>query len=206
VVFNETLWSLGISIYNMIYARIGTESIAAYNIAATFEGMAFVIFVGLMDACAIMVGNKIGAGEKPTAYRFARRSIILATTSGVVVGLVMILCSIFVPSWYHISSKAAEYTHNILIVMGCCMWIRATNMITIVGVLRAGGDTRFGFFLDAGTVWLIGVPTALLGAFVLHLSIYWVLLMVMSEEFVKMLIGIWRFRSRRWMRDLTGVT
>ena len=54
--------------------------------------------------------------------------------------------------------------------MGCCMWIRATNMISIIGVLRSGGDTRFGFFLDAGTVWLIGVPIALLGAFVLELE------------------------------------
>ncbi len=203
VVFNETLWSMGMSTYNAIYARISTESVAAYNIAGTFEGMAFVIFIGLMDACSIMVGNKIGSGDRETAFRYARRSIFLALGGGMLVGLVLIGLSLVVPGLYHISPEARIDTRNILIFMGCFLWIRTINMIVIVGVLRAGGDTRFGFLLDAGTVWLIGVPAALLGAFVLHLSIYWVYLMVTTEEFVKMLVAIWRVRSRRWMRDLT---
>ncbi len=203
VVANETLWSLGISTYNAIYARIGTDSIAAYNIASTIEGMAFVIFIGLMDACAIMVGNKIGAGDHPTAIRYGDRSIRIATAFGVLVGLLIILVSTFITNFYKISPEAALYARNIMLVMGCCMWIRATNMIAIIGVIRAGGDTRFGFLLDAGTVWMIGVPSALLGAFVFHLNVYWVVLMVMSEEFVKMFIALWRVRSRRWLRDLT---
>ena len=203
VVGNEMLWSLGISTYNAIYARIGTDSIAAYNIAATIEGMAFVIFIGLMDACAIMIGNKIGAGDQETAYRYARRSILIAVFLGVLVGLLIILVSTFITTFYKISPEAALYARNIMLVMGCCMWIRATNMIAIVGVIRSGGDTRFGFFLDAGTVWCIGVPSAVLGAFVLHLSVYWVVLMVMSEELVKMLVAVWRVRSKRWLRDLT---
>jgi len=203
VVFNEMFWSLGMSAYNAIYARIGTESLAAYNIAATFEGMAFVVFIGLMDACAIMVGNKIGASDPATAFRYARRSIMISFTGGILVGAVIIAISLVVPGLYNISPVAQTYMHNILLVMGCCMWIRAMNMVVIVGVLRSGGDTRFGFFLDAGSVWVIGVPIALLGAFVLDLSIYWVYLMVMTEELVKMLVGLWRFRTRRWMHDLT---
>ena len=115
----------------------------------------------------------------------------------------IIFVSTFITSFYKISPEAALYARNIMIVMGCCMWIRATNMIAIIGVIRSGGDTRFGFLLDAGTVWGIGVPSAFLGAFVLHLSIYWVVLMVMSEELVKMFIALWRIRSRRWLRDLT---
>jgi putative MATE family efflux protein len=203
VVFNEMLWSLGISTYNAIYARIGTESVAAYNIASTFEGMAFVIFIGLMDACAIMVGNKIGAGEQHTAFVYARRSILIALGAGILVGAALIGASSAAPKMYNISPVARTYMRNIMMIMGCCMWVRALNLVSIVGVLRSGGDTRFGFFLDAGTVWLIGVPIALLGAFVLELSVYWVYLMVMTEEVVKMLAALWRFRSRRWMRDLT---
>ncbi len=46
-----------------IYARIGTASIVAVNIAATIEGrLAFVAFIGVGTACAIMIGNRIGAG------------------------------------------------------------------------------------------------------------------------------------------------
>jgi putative MATE family efflux protein len=203
VTFNESLWSLGISVYNAVYARIGTESIAAYNIAATIEGMAFVIFIGVTDACAIMVGTRIGSGQNQKAYLYAKRSLLLNLLGGFLIGGCIILASFFVPSLYKISSEGQTYARNILIIMGCCLWIRVTNMILIVGVLRSGGDTRFGFLLDAGTLWVVGVPTALIAGFLLHLSIYWVYLLVMSEELIKMLIGIWRMRSRKWIHNLT---
>lgn len=206
VVFNEMLWSLGISTYNAIYARIGTDSIAAYNIAATIEGMAFVLFIGLMDACAILIGNRIGAGETERARVFARRSIWLALAGGILVGLLILAASTFIPGLYRVSPSASLYVRNILIIMGCCLWIRTINMISIIGVLRSGGDTRFAFLMDAGTVWGIGVPLALVGAFVLQLSVYWVILLVYVEEFVKMIVALLRVRSGRWLRDLTQAT
>jgi Na+-driven multidrug efflux pump len=75
----------------------------------------------------------------------------------------------------------------------------------VVGILRAGGDTRFSMWLDAGTVWLVGIPLALLGAFVFKLPVYWVYLMVMAEEFTKYLVGLWRVLTRKWMNDLTDM-
>jgi Na+-driven multidrug efflux pump len=92
---------------------------------------------------------------------------------------------------------------TILRVMGLVMWIRVTNMVIIIGVLRAGGDTRFSMFLDAGTVWFVGVPLAVLGGLVLHLPVYFVYMMVMAEEAVKYGIGLWRFASKKWIRNLT---
>lgn len=205
VILNESLWSLGISTYNAIYARIGTQSIAAYNIATTIEGMAFVLFIGVTDATAIMIGNRLGAGERETAYRYGGWSLRLNLMGGLLVGGLIILASFFVPSLYNISPEAKLYARNLLIIMGACVWIRTSNMVLVVGVLRSGGDTRVGALLDVGTLWAIGVPSALLAAFVFKLEIYWVYLLVMSEELVKLLIGYWRYRSRRWMHDLTVI-
>ena len=204
VVFNESLWSLGITTYNAIYAHIGTESIAAVNIAGTVESLAFVIFIGISDACAILVGNKIGAGDMETAYTYARRSLTLAILGGMAVGGVILLTSGAILSLYKVSPDSLEYARRILIVQGLVLWIRVSNMTVIVGVLRSGGDTRFSLIVDAGTLWLIGVPTALLGAFVLHLPVYWVYLMVLSEEAVKLLVSLLRFRSRQWIHFLAA--
>jgi len=51
-------------------------------------------------------------------------------------------------------------------------------------------------------VWCIGVPLAFLGALVLQWPVYVVVLMVQSEEAVKFFLMRWRFRSRKWLRDL----
>lgn len=202
VLVNETLWSLGITVYNMVYGHIGTDAFAAVSIAATIENLAFVIFMGISDATGIMIGNRIGANEEHAAFGYARQTMIIGTTGAILVGLLILAGSDFILSFYKISASSLADAHNILRIIGLAMWIRVSNMIMIVGVLRAGGDTRFSMFLDAGSVWLVGVPLALIGGFVLHQPVYVVYLMIMSEEAVKYGIAMWRVLSRRWIHNL----
>jgi len=205
VAVNETLWSLGISVYNLAYARIGTESIAAVNIAGTIENLAFVLFIGISDATSILIGNKIGAGQDEAAYSYGQRSLTLATLAALGVGGLILALRGPVLSLYAVSPQALEDASRILLVMGLALWVRISNMILVVGVLRSGGDTRFGLIIDTGSVWGVGVPLALLGAFVLHLPVYWVYLMVMTEEVVKYIFLLIRFFSKRWIHDVTLV-
>ena len=202
VLINEMLWSLGITTYNMVYGRIGTEAFAAMNIATSIEGLAFVIFVGLSEATGIMIGNRIGAGDEGKAYGYARQTLMITTIGAVLIGLLLLFNIDFILSFYKLSDISRANAHNILTVMGCVFWIRISNLLVIVGVLRAGGDTRFCMLLDAGTVWLIGVPLALFCGFVLHLPVHLVYLIIVSEELIKYFIALWRFASRRWVNNL----
>jgi putative MATE family efflux protein len=202
VLFNEMLWSLGTTTYNMVYGRIGTDAIAAVNIAASIEGLAFVLFFGISEATGIMIGNRIGAGEEEYAFTYARQSLVLATTGAVLVGLLILVASGPLLTLYNLSDAAIFNARSVLRVMGLVLWIRVTNLVVFIGVLRAGGDTRFCLVLDAGSVWLVGVPLALLGGLVIGLPVYQVYLLVMAEEAVKLGIGVWRFLSRRWITNL----
>jgi Na+-driven multidrug efflux pump len=76
-------------------------------------------------------------------------------------------------------------------------------MTLIVGMMRSGGDTRYSLFLDGVIIWILGVPMAVLGGFILHLPVYWVYLMVMSEELTKFILGLRRYFSRKWINNLT---
>jgi len=203
VFLNETIWSLGITIYNGIYARISTEALAAINIIGTIEGLAFVVFIGIANASAILIGNKIGAGEEARAMVYARRALILGVAGAFVVGGIMIVSADAILSLYKVSEVVRQYARNILTVVAVVLWVKVSNMNLVVGILRAGGDTRFSLFLDTGTLWLIGIPMALLGAFVLHLPVYWVVVMAASDEITKAAIGLYRFASRKWINNLT---
>ena len=66
------------------------------------------------------------------------------------------------------------------------------------------GDTRFALIMEICSIWLIGVPAAYIGAFVLYLPVYYVYLMVALEEVVKAFVCAWRFRSRKWIHDLVN--
>ncbi len=206
VAFNEFMWSLGITTYNLVYAHISTEAIAAMNIVSSIENLAFVLFLALSDATGILIGNRIGAGDEETAFNYARRSLVLGILGAVVMGVLILLIRDAVISLYNISALSLQYVNTVLIISAATMWVRVSNLLVIVGVLRAGGDTRFGMLLDLSGVWAIGVPLALLGGFVLHLPVYFVYLMVMTEEMVKLGIGLWRFSSRRWINNLVRPT
>lgn len=202
VVINETLWSFGITTYNIVYGRIGTDAIAAVNIAASIEGLAFVIFMGLSDATGIMVGNRIGANQEDLAFAYGRQTLIISTTGAILMGVVILVGRDLILSFYKLTPESLHLARNILTVMGFALWVKVSNMTVIVGILRAGGDTRFSLFLDTGTVWLVGVPLAILGGLVLHLPVYIVYLMVIGDEVCKYGLAIWRFLSKRWINNL----
>jgi len=75
-----------------------------------------------------------------------------------------------------------------------------------IGAMRAGGDTRYAMFTELFSVWMIGVPSALLGGFVLHLPVYGVYALVLSEEAIKAVVITRRFLSRKWIHDLVNAT
>lgn len=201
---NEVLWSVGVTSYNAVYARIGTDAIAAVNINATIEELMFVLFIGLGNACAVMVGNKIGAGEKDIAFEYGRRFLILGVTVAVIGGAVVLSLREPVIGLYEISPSAAENLRGLMLVFAISAWLRMLNFILFIGTMRAGGDTRYAMFTELFSIWLVGVPSALIGGFVLHLPVYGVYALVLLEEVVKAIIVFRRFVSRRWIHDLVN--
>lgn len=204
VIFHEFTWVSGVTIYNLIYARLGTNAFAAINICVSIEGLALILFFSISSATSIIVGNCIGAGREEDAYVSALKIMFIQVFLALLVGLVIIAGRHLVLSFYNISSDTFTNTYHLLLVIGLILWGKVINMGLIVGVFRGGGDTRFGLFLDLSGVWLVGIPMGLLGAFVLHLPIYWVMAMVITEEVFKISLGIPRFFSRKWIRNLVS--
>lgn len=204
--FNEVLWSLGITSYNAVYARIGTDAIAAVNINATIEELVFVVFIGLGNACSVMVGNKIGAGGSDIAFEYGRRFTILGVTVALLAGGIVLALRETVVGSYPISPSAADNLRGLLLVFALSAWLKMFNFMLFIGALRAGGDTRYAMFTELFSVWLIGVPSALIGGFVLHLPVYGVYALVLLEEAIKLIIVLRRFLSRKWIHDLVNVT
>jgi len=203
VIANEFLWSMGITTYSAIYAHIGTTAIAAINIISTIDQLAFVIFLGIGSATAILVGNLIGQGENEKAYRYAGRSLGLQISGAVLMGLLVYLFSWNLLQFFKVSPEVIVDARNILTVLALGIPVRFGNHVIIVGILRSGGDTRFSLVLDGIIIWLVGVPATAAGAFLFHLPIHLVYALTLSEEVTKFAIGLGRYFSRKWINDLS---
>jgi len=163
-----------------------------------------VVFMGLGNACAVMVGNRIGAGRLQEAYTTVRNILFLCLATAWAIGLLVFLVFDAIAGLYELSPAGTQNVRWLLLIMGSTLWIRMLNFTIFIGALRAGGDTRFALLMEVFSIWLIGVPAAFVGGFVLKLPVYWIYLMVVTEEAVQAFICSWGFRSRKWIHDLVN--
>ena len=165
VFLNEFFWVTGVSMYKLVYARMGTQSIAAVNIVATLEEFLFVPFFGIFHAGSILIGNNIGAKRYKRAFAYGKFMLLAQLPMAIGAGLVLILCRHFILGFYNISTAAYDNAYYLMLTTGLIFWAKTTNFTTVVSVFRGGGDTKFGFLMDLSAVWCIGVPMAFTGAF-----------------------------------------
>ena len=142
--------------------------------------------------------------EEDEAYVYAGKSLGLGIIGGIVIGLLLEIVKVPFLSLYNVSPEVIANASYVIDITALFLWLRVNNMTIVVGILRAGGDTRFSLFLDGIIIWLVGVPMAYLGANVFHLPVYLVYLFVMSEEVVKWVLGLARYRSKKWINNLAA--
>lgn len=204
VIANEFIWGLGTTIYSLAYGRMGDGAVAAITIATTIQDIVVVLFQGLSAATAVILGNEMGAGKMKRAEIYAKYFILLQFF---VTLAAMVICCLIRPSvigMYRISPEAGRDVSLCLTMFILYMPFKMFNFINIVGILRSGGDTKVCLLIDTSGVWLIGIPMAFIGGLWLKLPIYIVYAMVMAEEIYKALLGIIRYRQKKWLRNLTA--
>ncbi len=202
VILNEAFWALGMIMYTVAFGRISTEAVASVHIANTVQNIFMVVAFGMGNACAVMLGHEIGAGDKDKTYKYAINFSVLGTIVGIVLGLGLIVASPLILSFFKISPDVYKASSIVLIISGLLMPVRIFNTQLIIGILRSGGDTTFSLLLEMGGVWGVGVPLAFLGALVFRLPVYGVYALLALEEITKAVIGLPRVLSKKWIRSV----
>ncbi len=203
VILNEMVWALGMVVYKIVYARMGTQVIASANVVEAIQGLFFVIFIGTANGCAVMIGKKIGERDHDAARLYAKKFCFLALEVGTAIGIMMYFSAPVIPKAFQVSPEIVFLSSRSLMSLAFILPIKAFNMHSIIGILRSGGDTRTSLFIELSSVWLVGVPLAIIGGLVLHLPIYYLYLLISIEEVYKSILSLFRIRSGKWINDLT---
>ena len=205
VICNETLWCVGFNIYAIIYAHQGSENYAAYTLYSSIENLVFVFFVGACNACSIMIGKSIGQGLLEDARAIARKMLAVFAVMGAVLG-----GALFAIRWPVINLMGVEsaYTASLtaaILAFYCC-WcpLRQLNYVLVVGILRAGGDTRISALLDVGVTLLWGAPWCFVLGYVFEVPFMWLVCgTFVAEDVLKLPLCLWRMKSGKWLHTLT---
>ena len=210
VVCNETFWGLGTSLFPTIMGHMqgSQEILAAYAIAGNITNLCTVGVFAIAGTTAILVGQEIGSGHMDQVYRLGALLDVLAVLFGAAAGALFmgVLHLVFIPVLYplfKLSAGAGRICTLMLTIQFCFMPLRSFDTTNIVGVLRGGGDVRVATVIDLIPLWAAAIPLAAILGLVVKADILWVYLAIMSENVIKSTLGFFRFRSGKWINDIT---
>ncbi len=202
VFFNEALWSLGISMYSVLWGILGTDVQASMQIYTTVDKIGFVMMAGLGSAAGVINGNCIGEGRIGRARLYTRRMLILTPLATMLFGLVLQVFAPVFMGFFDVAPSVSAMALSVIRVYCAVMFIYSLNYTIIIGTLRAGGDTAYASGADLFGIWLISVPLAFVCGLVFDLPIWLVYLATVSGDLAKAALGIRRIRTGRWIRVL----
>ncbi|RZC90993.1 hypothetical protein C5167_028833 [Papaver somniferum] len=129
----------------------------------------WMIPTGFGGAVSTRVSNELGAGH-PQAARLAVQVVfVLAVTEGILIGTIMILVR-------HIWGNAFSNEKEVVIYVAFMLPILAVSNFfdglqsALSGAARGCGWQDIGAFVNLGSYYLVGIPSAVLLAFVLHVG------------------------------------
>lgn len=208
ILVNEFLWSLGENIYAAIYGRMGTADCAAMTLTNPIQGLMIGALSGLSQAAGIIIGKELGRKEYDRAYRESKKLMFYGLCGSAVLSVLLIILNRYYVSIYQVEDAVKLTAQQILIAFAIISPVKVQNMILGGGILRSGGKTKYILVIDLIGTWAVGVPVALLTAFVLKLPIPYVYFLLSLEECVRLIISFVVFKRKGWMRSLeeTGCT
>lgn len=200
---NDVVWGTAFSMYSVILGHLGNDAVAANSLVTVVRNFGTTLCFGVASGSSILLGNLLGQDRMEDAELCAKKAVKLTVISGALGGLIILCATPFVLQFADLTDKAMYYLKYMLFINSYYVMGAAVNTVLIAGVFRAGGDSRFGFICDTIDMWVYAVPLGFLTAFILKLPVLWVYFLMCTDEFVKWPWVIRRYRSKRWLKNIT---
>lgn len=203
VLLNELAWGSGMAMITAIMGHLGSAAVAANSVAQVSRQLSMVVAFGISGATAIVIGKTIGEGKEERAEIYAKRFVKLALWLGLAGAAVILCVSPIARHFLVLTDQAREYLKYMMFVMAYFVVAQSLNCTFVVGIFRAGGDTRYGLILDLVSLWGGAIGMGLLAAFVFHLPVPLVYVFVVSDEVLKLPFAYHRYKQRKWLKNIT---
>lgn len=200
---NDILWTLAFTTYSIILGHISSDVVAANAVATNVRNLCTILCFGMSGGGSVLLGKTIGEGRMADAERDAKRLCHITLLVSILTALLILIIRPLVLHIFALSDTASKYLGLMMFINSYYIIGQAMNTLTIAGIFRAGGDSRFGLICDATVMWVISVPLGLLSAFVFHLPPMAVYFILCLDEFWKIPVVIIHYRSRKWLKDIT---
>ncbi|KAK1420896.1 hypothetical protein QVD17_22857 [Tagetes erecta] len=131
--------------------------------------MIYMLPLGLSGATSVRVSNELGAGQARAARIAIRVSMFCVVTEGILSGLILILGRKMWGYCYSSEEEIVSYIAQMMLLLAGSHVVEGIQTV-LSGAVRGSGRQKIGAVVNLGAYYLIGIPLAILFAFVLHMG------------------------------------
>lgn len=153
----------------LIMGTLGTDIVAAHQIALNYASFVFMVPMSISLAISVRVGHALGRGDRAEARLAGFTGIGLCLCFEVLSALSMLLFPHFIVGVYTHDAAVTAIAVSLL-YMGAVMQLSDGLQVSAMGALRGYKDTRVPMLITVVAYWGVGFPLAWYFGIVLHLS------------------------------------
>lgn len=198
---HEVLWVLGINFRSSMYSNIGSLEFASIVTALTISSILFSMFSGVSNATSVMIGNELGANNIDKAEINGKVSIRLMVIIAILLSLILNLISPLILNLMNVSNELNTLTRKIVFIDSLFLIFKSTNLLFVVGILRAGGDIFYPMILDILGMWIVSVPLVYITK-LYNFDISIIFFCASLSEVVVSLPIILRYKKKKWLKRI----
>lgn len=206
VLINQALWGMSSIVQTAILGNMANAAVVlpANSISVIVFQILSVIGYGAASASSVLTGRTLGEGKQERIRQVTFSFQVIFAAIGLVTGAVIFLARGPVLSIYNtLSPEAARMTSLFICVLAVTSIGTCYQMAADTGILRGGGDTRFGMYVNLIFTWVIDLPCAFLAAYVFHFSPVVVFFCLKMDQILKCPVIFLRVQSFKWIKNIT---
>ena len=185
------------SLFFAILGRLGTEVLAANQIALQYMSVSFTTGFGVAMAASSLVAQRLGAGRPGEARSVGYGATALAMTLMGLIGLSYLIAPGALMQLFTDEPQVVAAGVTVLRIVALYQLVHAAGIV-LGGALNGAGDTRFVLWIRAGTSLAFFLPLAWLLALPLGFGLTGAWTAGLLYLALQALLYIQRFRSDRW--------
>ena len=202
VFLTEMLWILGVVSLSVAYSRLGTTQAACVQIADIITAISSVLFMGISNSASVIIGHTIGKGDKNKVIAYSRKILQIAFGMAIVSLMLVQGLTNTIVSLYHLPPETHIMAVRTMRTVGMFVFLKMINWTLLIGLFRAGGDTKVAFCLDIFPLWFYAVPVAFIGAYY-KVPVYILVGVADFSEVIKLISSLFRYKTLKWIKDVT---
>lgn len=203
VMIENCIFQVGVLVVNGLISGYGDADLAANGVATSVSNFGTLAGEALSLVIVTVVGRCLGAGDEKAVRSYTKKLLIITYGIMLVINGALLLSVRSIVSGMNVSADIFEPTVQILQIFFSSCVLAWPLAFVLPNALRAAGDAKFTLCASTVSMWIVRVGGGYLLGTALGLGIRGIWLAMALDWFVRGIVNLLRFRSKRWLKELS---